>query len=308
MIMGVGSGSILAFAGGLFHMINHTIYKSDHFLCLGSVEKQAGTSELDKLGGLARAMPFTFIMALIGALSISGIPPFNGFFSKWMIYQGLLEKTATLSAGYQLWMLICIILALFGSALTLASFMKFIHAVFLGRQTQEMAAVKETSFNQWLATGLLSLICVAFGIWAIPLPLKQLLTPVMAEFGWTLDGFIGLYDPQLLVIFLLITFAIGIGTFTFLRKIRFDDVYLGGMEPSDRFRIAGTGFYNEIRNMFPLNSIFTAAEKKNFDMYNLGGNSTFGLSRFFQKAHPGQLQLYVLYIILGMLLFIWLVI
>lgn len=306
MIMGVGSGSILAFAGGLFHMINHTIYKSNLFLSLGSVEKQTGTNDLDKLGGLGKVMPITFVMALIGALSISGIPPFNGFFSKWMIYQGLLEKTATLSAGYQLWMLVCIVLALFGSALTLASFMKFIHAVFLGKQTAVLSNIRETSFNQWMATGLLSTLCVVFGIWAVPLPINEILTPVMKEFGWTIDGFIGLYNPQLLVILLLIAFAFGIGLYALLRKVRFDDVYLGGMEPSDNFRIAGTGFYNEIRNMFPLNTFFKAAENKYFDMYNLGGNSTFGLSHFFQKAHPGQLQLYVLYIILGMLLFIWL--
>jgi len=74
--MGIGSGSVLAFAGGLFHMINHTIYKSNLFLTLGSVEKRTGTSDLDKLGGLGKVMPFTFIMALIGALSISGIPTF----------------------------------------------------------------------------------------------------------------------------------------------------------------------------------------------------------------------------------------
>ena len=81
MIMGIGSGSVLAFVGGLFHLINHTIYKSNLFLTFGSVEKQTKTAELDYLGGLAKKMPITFIMALIGALSISGIPPFNGFFS-----------------------------------------------------------------------------------------------------------------------------------------------------------------------------------------------------------------------------------
>jgi NADH:ubiquinone oxidoreductase subunit 5 (subunit L)/multisubunit Na+/H+ antiporter MnhA subunit len=247
-------------------------------------------------------------MALIGALSISGIPPFNGFFSKWMIYQGLLEKTALLSAGYQLWMLICIILALFGSALTLASFMKFIHAVFLGKKPQNLAEVKETSFNQWLATGILSTLCIVFGIFAMPIPVNTFIAPVLQEFGWTLPGFTGLYNPQLLVVMLLLAFGLGIGIYALLKKVRFDDVYLGGMDPSDQFRIAGTGFYNEIRNMFPLNAIFKAAENKYFDMYNIGGNSTFGLARFFQKAHPGQLQLYVLYIVLGMLLFIWLVI
>ncbi|MBU1064663.1 hypothetical protein KKC74_07620, partial [bacterium] len=85
MIMGVGSGSVLAIMGGLFHMVNHTIYKSNLFLSLGSVEKQTGTNNLDELGGLGSKMPITFVTALIGAFAISGIPPFNGFYSKWMI-------------------------------------------------------------------------------------------------------------------------------------------------------------------------------------------------------------------------------
>ena len=60
MIMGVGSGSVLAFVGGLFHMINNTIYKSNLFLSLGSVEKKTGTNELDYLGGLGKKMPINF--------------------------------------------------------------------------------------------------------------------------------------------------------------------------------------------------------------------------------------------------------
>ena len=172
MIMGVAGGSALAFAGGLFHLINHTIYKSNLFLALGSVEKKAGTNELDELGGLARTMPRTFLAALVGAFAISGVPPFNGFFSKWMIYQGLLEKAATLPKGYAVWLLICLVLAVFGSALTLASFMKFLHAVFLGQPRERLAKVTEAPANQWLATGVLALLCAGFGLLAREIPLK----------------------------------------------------------------------------------------------------------------------------------------
>jgi formate hydrogenlyase subunit 3/multisubunit Na+/H+ antiporter MnhD subunit len=304
MIMGIGSGSILAFAGGLFHMINHTIYKSNLFLSLGSVEKKTGTNELDYLGGLGKVMPLTFIAALIGALSISGIPPFNGFFSKWMIYQGLLEKTATLTAGYQLWMLACIVIAIFGSALTLASFMKFIHAVFLGRRPSVYNSIKEAPFNQWVSTSLLAFLCIVFGISAVAIPLNNFIYPVLSQIGMTLPGFSGFYNPELFTILFLFAFLLGYIIYLLKARVRYDDVYVGGMPPLEEFRISGTAFYKEIREFAVLKHIYDAAEKNFFDIYETGKDLTFKLSKGFQLAHPGQLQFYILYIAIGALLLI----
>ncbi|MGE5682775.1 MAG: proton-conducting transporter membrane subunit [Bacillota bacterium] len=304
MIMGVGSGNLLAYAGGLFHLINNTIYKTGLFLSLGSVEKQTRTNELDYLGGLGRNMPFTFLSSLIFALSISGIPPFNGFFSKWMIYQGLLEKTNTLPAVYQLWMIICIVLALFGSALTLASFMKFLHAVFLGKRPGIYQFVQEAPLNQLASIILLSVICIAFGLFALDFPLKYIVYPAAAESFHSTPGFLGLYDPQMLFILFAVIHLIGIIIFSIFAKVRYDDLYLGGNMPSEKFTISGTGFYSEIRNMQPLKLIYNWAENKYFDIYELFGKMTFSLSGLLQKAHPGQLQLYLLYIIIGMLVMI----
>ena len=307
MIMGIGSGNVIAFAGGLFHLANHTIYKSGLFLGLGAVEKRTGTNELEELGGLGKIMPFTFITSLVAALSISGIPPFNGFFSKWMIYQGLIEKTSEIAPVYQVWMLTCIILAVFGSALTLASFMKFIHAVFLGKAVKTWEGLREAPFNQVLSTGLLAFLCILFGLFAVELPLRFLIRPVTDAAGWAELNFSGLYDPVLLVLLLGIAFVLGFGVYLMTRKLRFDEVYICGNEDSSEYRVAGTEFYKEIRNMFPLRPIFNAAENHWFDLYNIGGNLTFAFSRMFQKAHPGQLQLYVLYIVLGVLVFLLLI-
>jgi multicomponent Na+:H+ antiporter subunit A len=304
MIMGVGSGSVLAFAGGLFHMINHTIYKSDLFLSLGSVEKKTGTNELDYLGGLGKKMSLTFFAALVGAFSISGIPPFNGFFSKWMIYQGLLEKTAALPQGYQLWLLTCILLAIFGSALTLASFMKFIHAVFLGRRPEIYNDIKEAPANQWIATGALAILCIVFGIFAAVVPLEKFIYPVLADAGMEIPSFLGSYNPRLITVLFLIVFLLGLIVYAFTRKVRYDELYLGGMPPLEKFRIAGTEFYNEVRNFTFIKSFYNAAEKKYFDLYEMGKELTFGFSRTFQNAHPGQLQLYLLYITIGILILI----
>ncbi len=299
MIMGVASGTALAFAGGLFHLINHTIYKSDLFLTLGSVEKQTGTNELDDLGGLARNMPITFVMALIGALSISGIPPFNGFFSKWMIYQGVLQWAGEAAPGYQVWMLICLVLAIFGSALTLASFMKFLHAIFLGKRPEKYKDIVEAPANQWLATGLFSLLCIGFGIFAVAGPLKYFIFPAMRAGGLATPSFIGQYQPLLLFSLFIVAFLVGILVYVMTGRVRVDDVYVGGMPALEKFRVSGAAFYNEIRNMRGLQGLYNAADRHAFDAYDIGEKSSLALSRFLARAHPGLLPLYVLFIVLG---------
>ncbi|MCK4641028.1 MAG: hypothetical protein KAU06_06805 [Candidatus Marinimicrobia bacterium] len=307
MIMGVGSGSILAIVGGLFHMVNHTIYKSNLFLSLGAVEKQTGSNNLDDLGGLGSKMPITFITALVGAFAISGIPPFNGFYSKWMIYQGILDIAKTATPGYQVWLLVCLVLAVFGSALTLASFMKFIHAIFLGKRPKVLDNVHEAPSNQWLATGMLSLMCILFGLFALEIPLKRFILPIMSEYGLEVPAMLGYYNPLLLIALFGSVLLIGLVVYWGTRKVRFDEIYLGGMDALEHFRVTGTEFYNEIRNMKPLKGLYDGAEKKYFDIYDVSSRFSFSITRFFKAVHNGQLQLYNLWIILGMLILLWVV-
>ena len=91
MILGIGTALPVGIVGGLFHMINNAMFKSGLFLTGGAVEKQTGTTDLHNLGGLGRKMPVTFACFLMLALSISGVPPFNGFFSKELIFDGALK-------------------------------------------------------------------------------------------------------------------------------------------------------------------------------------------------------------------------
>lgn len=302
MIMGVGSGSIIAFIGGLFHLINHTIYKAGLFLSLGSVEKQTGTNELDNLGGLGKLMPITFSTALVGALSISGIPPFNGFFSKWLIYQGILDFAKNVSSGYQIWFLICLVLAVFGSALTLASFMKFLHSIFLGKRPKKLDSIKETSANHWIATGLLAALCIVFGLFAVQVPLKYFLIPVVENMNLSVPSLLGSYNPILVILLFGLAFIVGFIVYLLTKNIRYDEIYLGGMDAVEKFRVVGTEFYNEIRNMTPLRSIYNYAEKKYFDLYDLGKRLFLSLAQFFKMVHTGQLQLYSLWILVGVLI------
>ncbi len=154
ILLGVGLGTALGIQGGLFHMLNNAIYKSLLFLCAGAVIYQVGTSDLNKLGGLGNKMPVTAATFIIGALAISGIPPFNGFASKWTIY------VAGIDAGYPILTVIAVVI----SALTLAYFVKVINQVFLGQRPTRFDNVKEVSPVMLFPMVVLATLCVILGI------------------------------------------------------------------------------------------------------------------------------------------------
>jgi formate hydrogenlyase subunit 3/multisubunit Na+/H+ antiporter MnhD subunit len=179
MVLGVGTGVPVGMAGALFHMVNHAMYKSCLFLCSGAVEKKTGTSDLDALGGLSRTMPLTFASFFIAALAISGIPPLNGFASKWMVYQGIIEAG---KGGGVLWV-VWLIAAMLGSALTLASFVKVLHAAFLRKPAPEVRAknITEVGWLMWIPMVILAGACLVFGVFAYRVPLSGLILPAMAQ-------------------------------------------------------------------------------------------------------------------------------
>lgn len=169
MVLGIGTCLPVGIVGGIFHMINNALYKSCLFLTAGSVEKQAGTTELSVLGGLWRKMPVTFICFTVAALSISGVFPFNGFFSKELIYDAVLERGV-----------IFYIAAVLGSFFTAVSFLKLGHAVFIGRSRRDYPQLKEASYFMLLPMIMVALICILFGVFNY-LPLRHLIQPIIAD-------------------------------------------------------------------------------------------------------------------------------
>jgi formate hydrogenlyase subunit 3/multisubunit Na+/H+ antiporter MnhD subunit len=155
----------LGMIGALFHTLNHGVFKALLLLNAGSMLQATGTQNLNKMGGLSRYMPLTAATALVASLSISGVPLFNGFASKWTIYVATVQGSHL--AGY---LAVCAAIAILTSALTLASFVKFFGASFLSRTS---ALVKEKAAGQRrLEVGmimqipqlLLALICLLLGI------------------------------------------------------------------------------------------------------------------------------------------------
>jgi NADH:ubiquinone oxidoreductase subunit 5 (subunit L)/multisubunit Na+/H+ antiporter MnhA subunit len=144
------------------------------------VEKQAGTTDLARLGGLARKMPITFICFAIAACSISGVPPFNGFFSKELVYDGALERHWVFYGA-----------ALLGSLLTAASFLKLGHAAYLGKRDPANDKVREAPLSMLVPMIVIAGLCVTFGLWNA-LPLEKLIQPILGdrhlEYGLTFAG------------------------------------------------------------------------------------------------------------------------
>ena len=265
MVLGIGTGVWIGVVGGLFHMLNNAIYKCALFLVAGSVEHRTGTTELDRLGGLARVMPVTFGACLIAALAISGIPPFNGFVSKWMIYRGVLASTSTL-------MPLFLVAAIFGSALTLASFVKVIHSIFWGRLPDELQAkpIREVGVSMVIPMVVLAALCVIFGIfWMVPVNglIAKALTVLEQgiPFGTPADlnAMGGMWSASLATLLILVGLAVGlfiyfIGTGF---KVREGHTFVGGeLLEGDKIRYSGTSFYDTIRQLPVIGAVYKDAE------------------------------------------------
>ncbi|MDR1874692.1 MAG: NADH:ubiquinone oxidoreductase [Synergistaceae bacterium] len=138
---------LTAMKGGLFHVMNYSIYKALLFLCAGSLYYATGTRDLDKMGGLARNMPWTTGMFVVAAAAISGLPPFNGFVSKLLIYESSFVVHPLLPA-----------IAMITSVLTLASFVKVFQSAFLGPAKTKFIAVREVPAG--MLTGMMVLTVV----------------------------------------------------------------------------------------------------------------------------------------------------
>ena len=182
VILSVGIGMILvargerpevaalAIAGGIFHLINHAAFKGLLFLNAGAIEYTIGTRDLKAMGGLAKSMPATSATSFIASMSISGIPPFNGFFSKLIII------VACIMAKFYLLALLAVIV----SIITLASFLKFQRYAFFNKtDSRNERKIKEVPFPMVFSMVIMSILCVLLSLLVIPEIREAILSPAI---------------------------------------------------------------------------------------------------------------------------------
>ena len=298
MVTGLGLGTPIGIAGGLFHMLNHALYKSGLFLTAGSVEKRTGKTDFEYVGGLASAMPITFVSALVFALSISGVPPFNGFASKWLIYQAIIDFGKGNGSIQLLWP-IWLIFAIFGSALTLASFIKFISGIYLGRKKASLKDVREVNILMWLPQAVISLACIGFGIFATNIIIPEFIKPLSGTFKYT-----GIWKANFVTGLIIISIVLGLIIYLIgnLKNIRIASSFIGGEKAEEGVDYRVTDFYKTISNAKIFNAFYVRAEKGNFDIYDNSKGIILSLNRVFSICHSGLLPLYALWVIIGMLI------
>jgi len=247
---------VLGMAGCLLHVWNHGLFKSLLFLCAGSVVHNTHTREIDRLGGLAKRMPWTAALFLIGAVAICGLPPLNGFVSEFLVYMGLLH-TATIDGTSGSAVLLAVpVLAMIG-ALAVACFVKVYGVVFLGNSRGDASDhAKESPFTMRGPMLILAFCCVLIGL--VPVLVSPLLSNVIAI--WSPDlapltdlrtaapfGFIGMMSVLLTVLIVVLTIV-------WMRRSRVSP-HLGTWDcgyarPTSRIQYTASSFAQMIVSMF----------------------------------------------------------
>ncbi len=157
--------SVLALVASMYHTINHAVFKGLLFMGAGSVVYATHTKNIEDLGGVIKYMPWTALLFLIGAVSIAGLPPFNGFVSEWLTLQAILSSSQIPSTVLQ----ISIAFASLPFALTMgiaaATFVKLFGITFLSRaRSKHVLNIKEVPRNMIAGMSILAAVCILLGV------------------------------------------------------------------------------------------------------------------------------------------------
>ncbi|MCX5694769.1 MAG: proton-conducting transporter membrane subunit [Candidatus Omnitrophica bacterium] len=335
--------AVFSLMAGLYHLINHAIFKGLLFLGAGSVYKATGTRDIEKLGGLIKRMPQSAVYFLIGSMAISALPPLNGFVSEWLTLQAFFLSAFNSAGGTRLFLGICASLFALTSGLAAACFVKAFGMVFLGLPRSHYAEnAKEVPLSMKSGMFFLSLLVVVFGLAAagiIKLLVKVSAVAMNIDIGsmsFSLNNFtlpaqagqsIYLSVPMLASV-LLVTGLLGFVAYLLFNKgklVIYNTWDCGYYKLGPRNEYTGTAFSKPFRIAF---SFFLLPYRKTqkvresfyhiksfayetrttfvFKKYVYGPLVVFILrsAKFMRRIQPGSIHLYLAYIFSTLLLLI----
>ena len=314
--------AFLALAGGLFHTLNHALFKSLLFLAGGAVVSATGTRNIEEMGGLFKTMPWTGMLFLIGSISISALPPFNGFVSELMIFQAFFQSFTIGDLFVKIVLFVGLSLFALTSALAAACFVKAFGIIFLGvPRSKEAREAKEAPMLMLVGPAILAALCALLGIFSFQI----------AEYlGFPLP------TPDLMAISLVLLFFLGCVLVTMRifanRQTRVSETWGCGLtSQSSRMEYTASGFSEPILTIFrPIYQTRKQASRTFWDNHKVifksgsAGVQTFKLfeekiympvanlvqrlSCFVSDKQNVDLDTYILYsfvAIIGLLLVIW---
>ena len=214
---------IIGLIAALYHVLNHAMFKGLLFLGAGAVLYRTHERDLDRLGGLVHRMPVTAVLFLVGCISISALPPFNGFVSEWLTFQAALQTPRLENGVLRAILPIAAALLALTGALAAAAFVKVYGVAFLGKARERRAAhAREVPSGMLIGMGMLAVLCLVLGILpttvigvleAVPHQLLGQMSPSLTVHGWLwltpVSADVASYSAPLVLAAMVLTFFIG---------------------------------------------------------------------------------------------------
>ncbi len=335
--------AIFSLIAGLYHLVNHAIFKGLLFLCAGSVYKATGTRDMEKLGGLIKKMPQTAFYFLIGSMGISALPPLNGFVSEWLTLQAFFLGASSVIGGAKLFLGICAGMLALTGGLAAACFVKAFGITFLAEPRSRRAEeAREVSFSMKAGMLFLSFLTVIFGLaagWIVALLAKVASASTGIEIGsmiFSLNIFTlspqtakGVYlSTPLLALVLIVLGMAGFGVYMLFgrrKPVIYKTWDCGYYKLSSRNEYTATAFSKPFRIAFSFFLMpYRKTEKIRGSFYHVKSfvyetHTTpvfkkyiyaplvalvFKSARFMRRIQPGSIHLYLAYIFAALLLLI----
>lgn len=334
--------SSLAMVAGLYHVLNHAVFKSLLFGCAGNIYYSTHTKNIEQLGGLIKRLQITAPLFLVGALAISAIPPLNGFMSEWLIFQSLLNGFYIPSVIVKVLTAICGAIVALTGALVATCFVKAFGISFLAMPRSEHAQhAKEVPVIMYVSMGLLAGLCIFMGLFPVNIMMTihhvstELLginiAQAITSYDWmqteTLKTNFSEISPQSATVFGLMLLAITVGVMTlinpgFTKKLY--ETWTCGISPEPRFGYTATAFSKPFRIIFSnlyrprleikttysvpkyfVKSIIHVAEiTPIFEKYFYAPLSRYvlSISNKVRWIHTGSIHIYLVYIFITLLI------
>ncbi|MFA5336969.1 MAG: proton-conducting transporter membrane subunit [Candidatus Omnitrophota bacterium] len=326
--------AVFSLAAGLYHLINHAIFKCLLFLGAGSVYKATGARNIEKLGGLIKKMPWTAAFFLIGALSISAMPPLNGFASEWLLLQAFFSGAISATSGFKVFLSLCAAALALISALAAVCFVRTFGMTFLAmpRSAKAKEAV-EVSFSMKASMCFLSILTFVFGLGCaiifkkLVMVSKNILRLETLSTNFSLNNFtlvtannsaVSLPVVALVLVFCVIVTAILLFVFAGARKTRQYNTWdCGYYKLSARNEYSATAYSKPFRIAFSFFLLpYRKTEKIRESFYHVKTFKyetfttpifkkyiyapllavVFGSAKFMRRLQPGSIHLYISYI------------
>nr|WP_207952237.1 Na+/H+ antiporter subunit A [Paenibacillus turpanensis] len=263
---------VLATTAAIFHLINHATFKGALFMVTGIVDHETGTRDIRKLGGLASLMPITFTLAMIGAFSMAGLPPFNGFLSKEMFFTGVLNASKMDIFSMETWGMLFPMLAWIASIFTFVYCMIFVFRTFTGKLKPEELDRKphEAPLGLLLSPAVLASLVVVFGLfpdilsyWLIEPALASVLPGLLADefyvhiyfwHGWTTELFMTIG-------------VVALGTLLYMQLKRWQGIYGKLPQKLTLNRIYDRGLFYVDRLSLKLTRVYMTGSIRDYLVY-----------------------------------------